>query len=97
MKRIIKYIFTRIKCLNFKVQAEAGAYIGFSCKIVNAGGIITLGRKAKVRPQTHLYASEGAVIEIGENTEIGRSSTISSVQHRANREGCAYGAASLYF
>lgn len=81
MKRIIHNFITRIKILCRNVKAEAGAYVGFSCKIVNVRGTINLGRNSTVHPGTHLYVSGDAILKIGENSEIGRGSTISSVHY----------------
>jgi len=77
IKQKIKNTLCRIICVCNGVDQGRGAYIGLNCKIVNKGKMI-IGDNVSIRPQTHVYLSVDSVIEIGEGSDIGRGSTISS-------------------
>lgn len=79
IKDIIKNVVTLLKVKSNKICAGTKCYIGLNVKVVNRGHI-KLEENVIIRPLTHIYANaEKSSIQFNSGTEIGRNSTISSV------------------
>lgn len=76
IKQIIKKIQAVIKCPFFGVKYHAGLYLGHRVKLVGRGKIIFSDNVA-IMPYT-MICSNGGIIEIGKNTQIGMFSRIAS-------------------
>jgi acetyltransferase-like isoleucine patch superfamily enzyme len=78
MKRVLKSSITFFKCRFNKIKSGRNVYIGLDVKIVNRGTCI-LSDNVIIRPSSDLYVNHMASqIFLGEGTEIGNHSTISS-------------------
>lgn len=77
IKKIIKNLIGWCQCKRFGIASESNTYIGARCKIVNMGGVKFLD-KVTIRPDTHIYVDATSQLCIGNNTEIGRGSTITA-------------------
>lgn len=79
VKAFIKRAITLFKAkANRLTLVGGGNYIGMDVKFVNRGKVELRGN-VTIRPSSHLYANvHGSEITLGEGTEIGNHSTISS-------------------
>lgn len=75
---VIKAIITFFKVKANHLNSGGGDYIGLDVKFVNRG-IISLGDSVIIRPSTRVYAGNSkSLVSLGNGTEIGECSTISS-------------------
>lgn len=75
---ILKSAITFFKAKSNHINSGGQNYIGFDVKFVNRG-TITLDNSAIIRPSTRVYAGNSrSLIILGNGTEIGEHSTISS-------------------
>ena len=77
IKEFLKYFLGYIKCKKHNIKCIGKCYIGGG-KIINNGNFI-LGDSTIIRPSTDIYLHQvESTLKIGDNTEIGNHSTISS-------------------
>lgn len=76
-KQLLKRSISRLFALIYNVKYRKGVYIGLSVKLVG-GGKIRLMEYAQIMPST-MIVSNGGVIEVGRQSEIGMYSRIASV------------------
>ena len=77
LKKLLKFLLGYVKCKRHHIHSIGNCYIG-NGKIINKGNFF-LGNGIIIRPSTDIYLHrKESILKIGDNTEIGNHSTISS-------------------
>ncbi len=75
MKKKLKYLLGCIMCLILKIKHKGNCYIGLHTRVV---GHVLIYNNVSIRQYVRLYSCKDDGIIIGENSDIGEMSTISS-------------------
>lgn len=78
MKKSIQYLFGKLVCLYYKIDAGKNCYVAPNVKIINRWGGVKLKNNVIVRPGCNVYAYKGASLCLGNNVEIGKDSCLAA-------------------